>query len=126
VKYEIINTTWAGIEAARAAFPLEVPVETISGEVCTATEYREVMGMFGKTLVQVWGTVNSTKRYRVISSFTNVRHGLRTDDLPSAMEYARSNESAYCVLVEDREEGKPLYLKHCDGCTCERPAPEVG
>ena len=55
---ELINTTWGGLEAAQDAFPLGEPVEVISGEVCTATEYREVQkGFPTRKCVEVWGTV---------------------------------------------------------------------
>jgi len=55
-KLRRINTTWS-LEAARSGFPIGRPVEVISGEICTAVEYREV----APERVEVWGSIEEAR-----------------------------------------------------------------
>lgn len=63
IKY--INTVFSGIEGAREMFPIGKPVEVISGQICTATEYRFSKKYFQVDKnqpppVEVWGCITGT------------------------------------------------------------------
>jgi hypothetical protein len=62
---EFINTVFSGIESAQEMFPIGVPVEVISGQVCTATEYRpskrhHPVSKNHSPPVEVWGHITGT------------------------------------------------------------------